>query len=71
MAAAPAAILAQLEPVAGLLPILERVVVPPLALGAGHRYHDTVFFFCHRRVLGKGLWAPGNMKKTDAGSVPK
>jgi hypothetical protein len=59
VAAAPAAVFAELEPFAGFLPVFERVVVSPLALGAGHRHHHTVLFFRHRRsrrgvVLSRG-----------------
>jgi hypothetical protein len=71
VAAAPTAILAQLEPLAGLLPVFERVVVPSLALRASHGDHHAVFFFRHRRVLGVGAGAPENMKKTDARPVPR
>jgi hypothetical protein len=45
--AAKAAVLAQLEPVGRVLFVFERVVVSALALGAGHRYHHAVLFFCH------------------------
>jgi hypothetical protein len=45
--AAKAAVLAQLEPVGGVLFVFERVVVPAFALGARHRYHHAVFFLCH------------------------
>jgi hypothetical protein len=48
--AAKAAVFAQLEPVGGILFVLERVVVPALALGARHRYHHAVFFLCHRYI---------------------
>jgi hypothetical protein len=67
VAAAKAAVLAQLEPVGGVLFVFERVVVPALALGAGHRYHHAVFFFCHRSIRE----APGaGHKENGAGPVP-
>jgi len=72
VAAAPAAVFAELETVAGLLPVFERVVVSALALGAGHRHHHTVLFFRHRSVSRRvGAGTPENMKKTDARSVPR
>ena len=64
MAAAKAAVLAQLEPVGGVLFVLERVVVPALALGACHRYHHAVLFFCHRSI--RKCLAP-DIKKTGPG----
>ena len=65
--AAPAAILAQLEPPGRLLLVLERVVVSALALGAGHRYHHAVFFLCHRSIRE----APSaGHKENGAGPVP-
>src|SRR5579884_2881335 len=69
VAPAPPAILAQLEPLRRLLLVLERVVIPALALGARHRHHHAGFFFRHGRSR-KGLGPAWNMKKTDAGSVP-
>jgi hypothetical protein len=58
MAAAKAAVLAELEPVRGFLLVLERVVVATFALGARHRDHHTVLFFCHRRVLEREAGTP-------------
>ena len=72
MAAAPAAVFAELETVAGLLAVFERVVVSALALGAAIVTITRFSFFaivqCSRRV---GAGTPENMKKTDAGSVPR
>ena len=45
--AAEAAVLAELQPVRGLLLVLLRVVVPALALGARQNDHHTRFFLCH------------------------
>jgi hypothetical protein len=65
--AAKAAVLAQLEPVGGVLFVFERVVVPALALRAGHRYHHAVLFFCHRSIRE----APSaGHKENGAGPVP-
>ena len=50
MAAAEAAILAQLEPVRRLRFILLRVVIPALALGARHHDHHARFFLCHQPI---------------------
>jgi hypothetical protein len=68
MATAEAAILAQLQPLGGLLPVFERVVVPPPALGAGHHYHHAVLFFRHSLYPG-GRGAP-DIKKRDFRPVP-
>jgi hypothetical protein len=46
--AAEAAVLAELQPVRGLLLIFLRVVVTALALGAGHHYHHACLFLCHQ-----------------------
>src|ERR1700676_49799 len=59
VAPAEAAILAQLEPLAGLLLVLEGVVVAPLALGASHRNHHPGLFFRHRGVLERWRAEPG------------
>jgi hypothetical protein len=68
MAAAKAAILAELEPLGRLLPVFERVVVPSPALGAGHHYHHAIFFFRHSFDPG-GREAP-DIKKRDFRPVP-
>ncbi len=68
MAAAKAAVLAKLEPIGRVLFILERVVVPALALGAGHRYHHAVFFLCHRSI--RETPSAGH-KENGAGPVPE
>ena len=47
MAAAEAAILAQLQPVRRFLLVFLRVVVAALALGAGHHHHHARFFLSH------------------------
>jgi hypothetical protein len=60
VAAAETAVLAQFEPVRGLLLVLERVVVAPLALGASHGNHHTGFFFRHRGSSRKGAGVPGH-----------
>jgi hypothetical protein len=50
MAAAEAAVFAELQPVGRILLVFERVVIPALALGAGHRHHHAVFFLRHRSI---------------------
>jgi hypothetical protein len=47
VAPAPAAILAQLEPIGRLLLIFLRVVVATFALSAGHHDHHAILFFSH------------------------
>jgi hypothetical protein len=47
VAAAEAAVFAELEPVGGVLFVFERVVIATLALGARHRDHHAILFFCH------------------------
>jgi hypothetical protein len=47
VAAAEAAVFAELQPVGRVLFVFERVVVAALALGASHGYHHAVLFFCH------------------------
>jgi hypothetical protein len=62
MAAAEAAILAQLEPFRGLLLVLLRVVIPAFALGARHDDHHAILFLGHVPL-------PHNVNKTDRRSV--
>jgi hypothetical protein len=50
VAPAKAAILAELQTVGRFLLILLRVVVPTLALRAGHRDHHALFFLRHYPV---------------------
>jgi len=45
--AAEAAVLAELQPVRGLLFVLLRVVVPALTLSARQDNHHARFFLCH------------------------
>src|SRR5579875_3484002 len=47
MTPAPAAVLPQLQALARLDPVFERIVVAPLALGACKHHHHAVFFFRH------------------------
>ena len=47
VAAAEAAIFAQLEPVRRLRFVFLRVVVAAFALGASHHHHDACFFLSH------------------------
>ena len=47
VAAAEAAIFAELEPVRRFLLVLLRVVIAALALGARHHNHHAIFFLCH------------------------
>src|SRR5579884_2062618 len=62
MAAAEAAILAQLQALSGFLLVLLRVVIAAFALGARHNDHHAILFFSHGPL-------PHNVKKTDPGSV--
>ncbi len=50
MTPAEAAVFAQLETGSGLLFVLLRVVIPTLALRAGHRDHHALFFLRHYPV---------------------
>lgn len=59
--AAPAAILASLQPFRRFLLVFLRIVVPALALRARHHDHYARFFLCHQPIT--------NMNKTDRGSV--
>src|ERR1700686_1697366 len=54
VAAAKPAVLGKLEPIAGVLLVFLRVVVPPLTLVACQHYHHAVLFFRHARSPGPG-----------------
>ena len=67
VAAAKAAVLAELQPIGRVLFVFERVVITTFAIGASHDYHHAVLFFCHRSI--RETQSAGH-KENGAGPVP-